>query len=185
MRVLDSAGQYHRLGETRALVSDFRLELRPRWVMSSAAVRRVIELASELSDDERRIVVDAIAPDEEFPEKDTACDTTVEGCPGFTAPGKQACIQGELACEANHCDTTDANATGCFCTVAGAAVGGQGKPCGVPGATQCIPGVDKCIPNAVCAGASGDEECRLVEECINFPDYWKPEDLNIDAATCL
>jgi putative addiction module component (TIGR02574 family) len=32
--------------------------------MSSAAVRKVIELASELSDDERRIVVDAIAPRE-------------------------------------------------------------------------------------------------------------------------
>jgi hypothetical protein len=32
--------------------------------MSSAAVRKVIELASELSDEERRIVVDAIAPRE-------------------------------------------------------------------------------------------------------------------------
>ena len=32
--------------------------------MSSAAVRQVIALASELSDEERRIVVDAIAPHE-------------------------------------------------------------------------------------------------------------------------
>jgi hypothetical protein len=32
--------------------------------MSSAAVRKVIELASELSDEERRLVVDAIAPRE-------------------------------------------------------------------------------------------------------------------------
>jgi putative addiction module component (TIGR02574 family) len=30
--------------------------------MSSAAVRKVIDLASELSDEERRVVVDAIAP---------------------------------------------------------------------------------------------------------------------------
>jgi putative addiction module component (TIGR02574 family) len=34
------------------------------FVMSSAAVRRVIDLASELSEDERRVVVDAIAPKE-------------------------------------------------------------------------------------------------------------------------
>ena len=33
-------------------------------VMSSAAVRQVIALAAELSDDERRVVVDAIAPQE-------------------------------------------------------------------------------------------------------------------------
>ena len=32
--------------------------------MSSAAVKRVIDLASELSEDERRVVVDAIAPKE-------------------------------------------------------------------------------------------------------------------------
>lgn len=32
--------------------------------MSCAAVRRVIDLASELSEDERRLVVDAIAPKE-------------------------------------------------------------------------------------------------------------------------
>jgi hypothetical protein len=32
--------------------------------MSSAAVRKVIALASELSDDERRVVVDAITPKE-------------------------------------------------------------------------------------------------------------------------
>jgi putative addiction module component (TIGR02574 family) len=32
--------------------------------MSNAAVRKVIALASELSDDERRVVVDAIAPKE-------------------------------------------------------------------------------------------------------------------------
>ncbi|MEO7035517.1 MAG: hypothetical protein ABI548_16440 [Polyangiaceae bacterium] len=32
--------------------------------MSSAAVRHVIALAAELSDDERRVVVDAIAPQE-------------------------------------------------------------------------------------------------------------------------
>lgn len=34
------------------------------FVMSSAAVKRVIDLASELSEDERRVVVDAIAPRE-------------------------------------------------------------------------------------------------------------------------
>jgi len=34
------------------------------FVMSSAAVKRVIDLASELSEDERRVVVDAIAPKE-------------------------------------------------------------------------------------------------------------------------
>jgi len=33
-------------------------------VMSSAAVRQVIALAAELSDEERRVVVDAIAPQE-------------------------------------------------------------------------------------------------------------------------
>jgi len=32
--------------------------------MSSSAVRNVIALASELSDDERRVVIDAIAPKE-------------------------------------------------------------------------------------------------------------------------
>jgi putative addiction module component (TIGR02574 family) len=32
--------------------------------MSSAAVRKVLDLASELSDEERRVVVDAIAPPE-------------------------------------------------------------------------------------------------------------------------
>jgi putative addiction module component (TIGR02574 family) len=32
--------------------------------MSSAAVKRVIDLASELSEEERRVVVDAIAPKE-------------------------------------------------------------------------------------------------------------------------
>jgi len=32
--------------------------------MSSAAVRKVIALASELSEDERRVVIDAIAPKE-------------------------------------------------------------------------------------------------------------------------
>jgi putative addiction module component (TIGR02574 family) len=32
--------------------------------MSSAAVRKLIALASELSDDERRVLVDAIAPEE-------------------------------------------------------------------------------------------------------------------------
>ena len=32
--------------------------------MSSSAVRKVIALASELSDDERRVVIDAIAPKE-------------------------------------------------------------------------------------------------------------------------
>jgi len=32
--------------------------------MSSAAVRQVIALAAELSDEERRVVVDAIAPQE-------------------------------------------------------------------------------------------------------------------------
>ena len=34
------------------------------FVMSSAAVKRVIDLATELSEDERRVVVDAIAPKE-------------------------------------------------------------------------------------------------------------------------
>lgn len=32
--------------------------------MSSAAVRKLIALAAELSDDERRVLVDAIAPEE-------------------------------------------------------------------------------------------------------------------------
>jgi hypothetical protein len=35
-----------------------------RGVMSSAAVRQVIALAAELSEEERRVVVDAIAPQE-------------------------------------------------------------------------------------------------------------------------
>ena len=58
----------NRAPRTRVLARDGRDDLDvssyPNSVMSSAAVRQVIALAAELSDEERRVVVDAIAPQE-------------------------------------------------------------------------------------------------------------------------
>jgi len=122
--------------------------------------------------------------DEKYPEKGTTCSVTqASDCPGSEVPGKQACLAGKLKCQATHCDTSNPKATDCYCTIAGDAIGGQGAPCGVPAATRCIPGVDKCAPNSVCAGSSGNEECRLVTGC-SAPSCWKPSDLNLTAGTC-
>jgi hypothetical protein len=60
------------VGESNAFARVLALELRDEaevssysiGVMSSAAVRQAIALAAELSDEERRVVVDAIAPQE-------------------------------------------------------------------------------------------------------------------------
>ncbi|MFW5741371.1 MAG: Dickkopf N-terminal cysteine-rich domain-containing protein [Myxococcota bacterium] len=106
---------------------------------------------------------------------------------GFTVPGKLKCIGGTQECIAEPCDTSDPNAKDCYCTMNGAAIGGNGKPCGEAGATTCIPGLTMCTPNSACV--SGDTvpqkyECREDKVCDSIPVCWTPDDVQLPPNHC-
>ncbi len=109
------------------------------------------------------------------------CQASPSGCvPAISFESTYICENGQKVCEARLCDPDNANDSNCYCMNAGAAIGGHGKPCGVPKATPCIPGVDMCIPNFVCAGAGGMEECNEDPVCPT-KNYtcWTPDDIGI------
>ena len=89
-------------------------------------------------------------------------------------------------CVASECDTDDPYATDCYCTSCGAAIGGNGKPCGACSATPCTPGLTACIPNYVCAGAAGDEDCRHdIHVCsATLAACWTPADVQLPPDHC-
>jgi len=100
------------------------------------------------------------------------------GCQsGFSVPGMTSCVNGTERCEARLCDASNAADTDCYCTAAGAAIGGNGKPCGEAAATSCIPGVTACAPNSVCSSSGGDGTCNQDLICGPTPACYTPADV--------
>lgn len=111
--------------------------------------------------------------------------TSISGChSGFTVTGRMECVGGDPQCVAKECDADDPNATDCYCTSCGAAIGGNGPPCGACSETQCIPSVTACLPDFACAGAAGDEECRQDNLCIPGRTCWTPADVQLPPNHC-
>lgn len=124
-------------------------------------------------------VVDNITP--------TLCTTaSPSGCQAnFSVNGMTACVNGAERCEARRCDPSNAADTDCYCTTAGAAAGGNGKPCGEAGNTPCIPGVTACTPSSVCAGAGTNATCQVDVTCpFQHTQCWAPKDVRLPPDHC-